>query len=256
VNVFADIAPVYDLLYDAKDYDREAAFVLEKVRRVVPAAADLLDLGCGTGAHAERFAAAGLEVVGVDRSASMLLQARARQALLEETLLRRLDFREHDVRGLDLGRTFDAVVSLFHVLSYQVTDRDQARAFETLRRHVRPGGAVLFDFWHGPAVVAQRPETRVKRVETDRVRVTRIAEPVSRPEANRVDVHYTFFVQDVRSGHIREVSETHRMRYLFPEDIERSLAAVGLQPVQGGAWLEDRPADESSWAAYVLATTR
>jgi SAM-dependent methyltransferase len=51
------------------------------------------------------------------------------------------------MRGLDLGRTFDAVVawdSFFHL-----TGDDQRRMFPVFARHVRPGGRLLFTA--GPA---------------------------------------------------------------------------------------------------------
>jgi malonyl-CoA O-methyltransferase len=47
----------------------------------------VLDLGCGTGRHAIRMAAAGAEVTGIDASPGMLRQARARTGHLGVTFV-------------------------------------------------------------------------------------------------------------------------------------------------------------------------
>src|SRR5271163_1689841 len=62
----------------------------------------VLDAGCGTGRVAGELARRGVEVVGVDVSASMIAEARRRapdQLWLED-----------DLSTLDLGRHFDVVV--------------------------------------------------------------------------------------------------------------------------------------------------
>src|SRR5580765_3334121 len=80
------------------DVHGEVAFVLG----LDPAPASVLDAGCGTGRVAIELARRGVEVVGVDVDASMLATARRAVPTVE--------WHEHDLATLDLGRTFDAVV--------------------------------------------------------------------------------------------------------------------------------------------------
>ncbi len=61
----------------------------------------ILDLGCGDGAFAAKLAASGASVVGVDAAPDMVEAARRRG----------FDARVADAHVLDLGETFDAVVS-------------------------------------------------------------------------------------------------------------------------------------------------
>ena len=86
-------------------------------------------------------------------------------------------FSQGDIRAVRLGRTFDVVVALFHVTSYQTTNEDLAAATATAATHLEPGGAFLFDCWRGPAVLIQRPEVWVKRLDDDDISLTRVAEP-------------------------------------------------------------------------------
>ena len=52
---FDTYARYYDLLYRDKDYAGEAAYVASHIRQHAPEAARILELGCGTGAHAEHW---------------------------------------------------------------------------------------------------------------------------------------------------------------------------------------------------------
>lgn len=251
--VFDAYARYYDLLYRDKDYAGEAAYVAAQLRRHAPAAASILELGCGTGGHAEHLARMGFAVRGIDQSETMLADAAARKASLPAQIAARLAFAPGDVRSVRTGETYDAVVALFHVMSYQTSDTDLQAAFATAAAHLRPGGLFLFDFWYGPAVLAQRPELRVRRLEDERIHVTRIAEPTMRAADSVVDVRYTVFIEDKESGSIRQVNETHRMRYLSLRELAALRGAV-FEERASRAWMSEDPPGPESWAAFqVLA---
>src|SRR5262245_47764554 len=80
------------------DVHGEADFVVS----LDPVPASVLDAGCGTGRVAVELARRGITVVGVDVDASMLERARRGEPGIE--------WIEHDLTTLDLGRTFDVVV--------------------------------------------------------------------------------------------------------------------------------------------------
>lgn len=250
-DVFDTYARYYDLLYRDKDYAGEAAYLASHLRRHAPKAASILELGCGTGAHAEHLAQMGYSVHGVDQSESMLARAAARKSLLAAEVAARLSFGRGDVRTVRTGATYDAVVSLFHVMSYQATNADLQAAFATAAAHLRPGGLFLFDFWYGPAVLAQRPETRVKRLEDQSIKVTRIAEPVMHENQCAVDVNYSVFIEEKKSGSVQQVHETHRMRYLFLPELEL-LRGAAFRERASCAWMSEEAPGPQSWAAIQI----
>lgn len=254
--VFDAYARYYDLLYRDKDYAAEAKYLASLVRQHVPHAARILELGCGTGAHAEHLARMGCSVHGVDLSEVMLAGAAARRSGLPTDLARRLSFDKGDVRTVRTGETYDAVISLFHVMSYQTTDADLAAAFETAATHLTPGGLFLFDFWYGPAVLAQKPEVRVKRLEDDVIRVTRIAKPAMRENENVVDVNYSVSIEVKASGQVQEVRETHAMRYLFLPEITRYLERGKWTKAKTFGWMGHEPLSEEHWSGCALAIRR
>lgn len=252
-GVFDAYARYYDLLYRDKDYSGEAGFVTTRLRHHAPDAKRILELGCGTGAHAEHLARAGYGVHGLDMSEAMIAGANARKAALPPELADRLSFACGDARMARIGETYDAVVSLFHVMSYQTTNEDLHAAFATAASHLAPGGTFLFDFWYGPAVLTQRPETRIRRLQDGETKVLRLAESKLEENHDRVDVTYTVIVEDLRNGARQEIVEVHRMRYLFLPEIDLLLNAAGLERIESGEWMTDSACSISSWAAFVLA---
>jgi ubiquinone/menaquinone biosynthesis C-methylase UbiE len=106
----------------------------------------VLDVGTGTGEPAISLAprvAPGGEVVGIDMAVEPLDTAHARAA---ERQLTNITFREADVHALPFDEaTFDVITSRLAVMFFA----DAARAFEEMRRVLKPGGRVALLAW-GP----------------------------------------------------------------------------------------------------------
>ena len=247
--VFDNYARYYDLLYRDKDYAGEAAYVAGLIKEQLPHAATILELGCGTGTHAVLLARLGFQVHGVDMSEAMVAQANARKAALEPELAARLSFGLGDARSVRTGASYDAVISLFHVVSYQSTNADLAANFATARTHLRAGGLFLFDTWYGPAVLRDPPVTRIKRLEDEAISVVRLAEPVMHYNENLVDVHYEVQMQDKATGAREQLTEVHRMRYLFAPELEMAANAAQMHTAFKYAWMTRAQPGEHSWGA-------
>ena len=128
----------------------EAAWIA-RLLALLPRAADVLDIGCGSGAPvAAAIAAAGHRVTGLDASPTLLALARAR--------IPDAEWIEADMRAMELARRFDALVawdSFFHL------DHDAQRAmFPRFGAHAAPGAALVFTSGpaHGVAIGAYAGE--------------------------------------------------------------------------------------------------
>lgn len=134
-------APLYDAIYAAigKDYPAEAVQVRSLIVERCPAAATLLDVGCGTGMHLEQFAK-WFAVEGADMDAEMLGLARKR--------LPDVPLHEADMASLDLGDCrFDAVVTLFSAVGHLMTVERLNAAVAAMARHLNPGGVLIVEPW-------------------------------------------------------------------------------------------------------------
>jgi SAM-dependent methyltransferase len=120
-------APTYD--NDPYPVETQRRFV-ERLVATCPPDGTVLDAPCGTGQYFALVAAAGRRVVGIDQSAGMLAQARARgiAVALHRVGLQELDFESE----FDAAMTVDAMENVF--------PEDWPAVLGNLRRAVRPGG--------------------------------------------------------------------------------------------------------------------
>ena len=252
MSVFDAYAAYYDLLYREKDYAGEAAYVHGLLQRHASGVRDVLELGCGTGAHAEHLAYTGCKVHGVDLSEAMLARAGERKAAMPSGEANHLSFDVGDVRTVRTGDTYDAVISLFHVVSYQTKNSDLQAMFATAREHLQHGGLFIFDVWYGPAVLADPPAVRVKTLENKVVKITRVAQPTMHYQRNLVDVHYRIIACEKATGHYSETRETHRMRYLFSPEIELLAMEAGFDVVEAQEWMTGRKPGVDTWGVCFI----
>jgi SAM-dependent methyltransferase len=225
----------YDRFHRGKDYRAEVDQLREVFAKEGPVSS-VLDLGCGTGRHLELLAAAGYDVVGVDRSAAMAEQARARLARFPE----RCAIVEADLFELNLEREFDAVIMMFSLIGYQVTNHRVRAALDTLRSQVRPGGLVLFDVIDAASVLgAERPASGVVTFQDDEQKMLLAQSTV-------VDIAEQVIELGIRMWQLTgdkvtdQVDEKHVVRYFQPRELALLLQVAGLEllgsaPLAGAA---------------------
>lgn len=247
MSIFYHYAHFYDRLYEDKDYSAECDFLEEVFGRFAEAPVrGILDLGCGTGGHAVILADRGYDVTGVDRSEVMLAAAR------EKVGDRTIRLHQADVREVRLGRKFDAVISMFAVMSYMTTNEDLEAVFRTAREHLNPGGLFVFDAWFGPGVFSDPPTDRMKEVVNGDERIIRFAHPEMDVVKQVVTVN--FRVLRFRGNELLEdVSEAHPMRPLFVQEIEFLAQRTGMAFVNTYPFLElDKSVHGTDWIVFSI----
>ena len=237
----------YDLLYQEKDSSAEAAYVDLTLQRHGIAGRELLDFGSGTGRHGCLLASRGYRVHGLERSAAMVAAAQQVEGF---------SCQQGDITTTQLPRRFNAVVSLFHVVSYQTTNSAVQSVFANAAHHLDPGGLFLFDVWYSPAVASQRPELRIKRLQSADLAITRIAEPTLHPNANRVDVHYTVMAQNIANGSFHSFEETHPMRHFSLPELDLLAEAAGFERLTAEEWLTGASPSEATWGVCLVLRKR
>jgi SAM-dependent methyltransferase len=136
-----DRMPDYDRFarfYDAAmdDPSTRGARVLDGIRRHLPRASSILELGCGTGsilAQLTEFPA----LTGLDRSPEML--AVASQKVPSARLLCA------DIQGFWLDERFDVVVCVFDTLNHLLTFEAWQSVFDAVYDHLVEDGLFIFD---------------------------------------------------------------------------------------------------------------
>lgn len=247
---FNNYANFYDTLYQDKNYEAECDFIESIFHQFANSPVkSILDLGCGTGGHVLPLVRRGYQLTGVDFSETMLghAQEKATEASLNISLV------QGDIRELRLNQEFDSLLAMFAVMGYQTTNFDLSHAFATAAIHLKQGGLLVFDNWHGPAVLSERPCDRVKELVNGEDRILRHAHPVLNVLRNTVDVHYKVFHLSGTEV-ISEAEEVHTMRFLFAREIEYYLEQAGFELVKFCPFMEiDGELTENDWNMTTIA---
>ncbi|MBN1147654.1 MAG: methyltransferase domain-containing protein [Anaerolineales bacterium] len=104
------------------------------------APADILDLACGYGRHANRLAALGHRLTGVDLTPGFLEIAR-KDALARGLQVR---YQQGDMRQLDFQEAFDVVLLLFTAFGY-FSDEQNFQVLQKAASALKPGGLLVLD---------------------------------------------------------------------------------------------------------------
>lgn len=246
----SDYAALYDAVYAGKDYDRECSIIDAAIEAHSRAGSRrILDLGCGTAQHGVRLAQRGYEVTGVDRSSEMVRHARQRAQAVGVDI----ELQLGDLRTVQFAHRFDAVLMMFAVMGYQYSNDDLWATWDAVRAHLAPGGVLVFDVWFGPAVLHQRPETRVATLDVDDGRILRVSSATLdvRTHTCDVDIH----LWQLREDRIEsETNEMHRMRFFFEQELRLIARATGFELVELSAFPEvDRRPSLETWNVLGVA---
>jgi SAM-dependent methyltransferase len=186
--------------------------------------ASVLDLGCGVGRLANLLARPGREVWGVDVSAAMLAHLSSEVVAVEA-----------DLRGLDLGRSFDAVVLASHLIDE--ADASLRHAYLTaVADHLADDGVAYLQR-HDPSSDRYEVGTSSQEVDTP-VGPLRLTLEVHVREGRRVRATSTMTLGG------RTWSQPFSAVLQDDETIAAELAAVGLRldEVLDPTWLTARHA--------------
>lgn len=253
MSVFNSLyANQYDQLYSEKNYKSECDLIEEAVTRHAARSPEtLLDIGCGTGGHAIELATRGYRTTGIDLSQPMLDLATEKSRAFDAA--RRPTFLHGDARDFETGQTHDLAIMMFAVIGYMTTNEDVLACLHNVRRQLKPGALFLCDFWYGPSVLSVRPSDRVRVLPTPDGRVIRAASTTLDIVRHTADV--TFKLWSLLEDRLMsETTETHRMRYFFPQEFALFLDVAGfkLKSVTAFPSLDDQLNDET-WNALAVS---
>lgn len=239
----------YDLLYKNKNYQTEVEYILKVLsKHGVQKLDNLLELGCGTGGHAIHFLPNLTKWVGVDMSSSML--KKCTQNTLKYS--NKCQIIEKDILELKLQEKFNCVLSLFHVASYQVSESALNKYFEVASAHTATNGYFIFDFWHGPGVLSDRPQNKLIQASNDMVNLTRETTPTLNCLNNTVNVKFDITIDYKNESRIEKFTENHLMRYLFYSEIQNIIQKFNFKILAAYKWGQFEPLDDKSWYGLIV----
>lgn len=207
----------------ARTYDRGVAamFADEVVGATVDRLVELaeggpaLEFAVGTGRIAVPLAARGVDVTGIELSADMLAEQRAKPG---SDAVRAV---QGDMATTRVEGTFSLVYLVFNTITNLTTQDEQVACFENAARHLRPGGRFVIE--NGVPAMRELPPGAVARpfaAEEDYVAIDDFVDRTHR--------------QLSRSRHFRRTADgtfqefTAPFRYVWPAELDLMARIAGM----------------------------
>jgi SAM-dependent methyltransferase len=193
----------------------------------------MLELACGTGRLTIPVAQSGVEIVGLDLSASMLAHAgtKAKAAGVE------IEFIEGDCRSFDLGRKFGLIFMAFNSMQHLHDYASLAALFANVRKHLAEGGRFVFDVFNPKIeILARSPEDRRLEREyqdPDGEGTMAFENSMVYNDASQVSHIQCYFVRRDANG--KEVGvrvEELHLRSFFPQELDLLVRSQGFEVVE------------------------
>jgi len=105
----------------------------------------VLEYGCGNGRITIPLARTGTDVVGLDRSAEMLADLKARLKLEDDRVSNRVTLKRGDMRRAKLRQRFPLVFCPFNAFLHLYTREDVEQFLARVHEHLTPRGEFIFD---------------------------------------------------------------------------------------------------------------
>lgn len=145
------------LYRDGRHYDElnrslalaDVPFYVDEAKR---AGGPVLELACGTGRVTIPIAQSGVEIVGLDQSASMLAYARSKAADAGVNIT----WVEADCRQFELSRKFALIFMAFNSMQHLHDHESLAALFGNVRKHLAEGGRFIFDVFNPSIAILNR----------------------------------------------------------------------------------------------------
>ena len=234
------------LYRDGRHYDALNSFLVadipfykeEAQKSVVP----VLELACGTGRLTIPIAQAGVEIVGLDLSPSMLAHARTKAGAAGVEI----EFVEGDCRSFELGRKFGLIFMAFNSMQHLHDYGSLAALFGCVRKHLAEGGRFIFDVFNPKVEILARPsgERRVEREYQDPDGKGKMAFEYSSiyDDAAQVSHIHCYFVRRGPNGEGLDVrKEELDLRSFFPQELDLLVRSQGFAIAEKFGDFERKP---------------
>jgi SAM-dependent methyltransferase len=244
------LCPEYDTFADLYDHVtpyRERPDVAFYAALAREAGGPVLEMGCGTGRVLIPCARAGATMIGADASAGMLEVCRTKLVAEPPEVRARVEIVAADMRAFDLDRRVALITMPFRGFQHLLTVDDQRRALASLRRHLLPGGRLVFDVFNpslpmlGDDRWLLRPLVEPPFTTPDGRRVVRRLRITGRDyigQVQEIEIEHEISHPD---GRVEHTAARTRLRYSFRYEVEHLLVREGFEMEALYADFERRP---------------
>ena len=246
MSSYEALAGTYDALTGDVAYEKRADYLEKLFKKSRIPVHTVLDLACGTGTMTWILTGRGYEMIGVDQSAEMLMEATAKAGEYPE--VQPPLFLCQEMTELNLFGTITAAVCTLDSLNHLSTLEDVERAIYLAGLFMEKNGIFVFDV-----------NSRYKHVKVlgDNHYVYENEEAMCvwrnslSEDQSRVDISLDFFTEQEEDLYLRE-SEDFSEWYYSPEQLAAALEKAGFELVgRYGEFTTEPPVETCQREVYV-----
>ncbi len=132
---------------------------------------------------------------------------------------------ESDMRFLELGRRFDAVVCLFSSIGYMSSIEELDAAIGAMARHLTPAGVLIVDGWVRPGDWIEPGTTHVEVAETEDLKVVRAGRSRRVGRHTHLEMHH--LVASLEG--VEHIVDEHVLTLFSDDEYRGAFAAADLE---------------------------
>lgn len=138
---YKELAKVYDLFMQETPYNTWVKYIESIFLKYNLNPNLILELGCGTGNITSLMHAKGYDMIGVDISEDMLIEAKEKAQQNNQNIL----FLNQDMCEFELYGTVDSCICICDSLNYILETEDILKTFKLVNNYLNPKGLFIFD---------------------------------------------------------------------------------------------------------------
>ncbi len=232
---------LYDTVYDR--FTEDISFYLDVAQN---SGGRVCELACGTGRVTVPLARAGIEIVGIDKSAAMLDAARAR-ATSARLSAENPRFVERDMCAMDSDDRFSLVLIPLHSLSHLHDTDEVVTCLSNIRRSLNRNGTLCFALHNPNPRLLARESDSLERIHQEITNV--VVYERCRYRADRQILDLTWYIESAEETTMVE----HGLRMFFPEEMLLILKSAGFSVVDRYGWYDRTPFSSDSGTQIIVA---
>ena len=224
-SFYEKLAQWYDVLFP------QETSIVDYLRRDLPPKATVLDLGCATGIYTAALAASGHTVTGIDLSATMIDQARARNRDMRVIV--------GDIATIPVG-PYDLIYCIGNTLPHLADEQAVYTILRSITDQLKKDGQVIIQ-----TVNFDRPFRELPGIDRQTVVMSRVYRDHPDPD------HVSFSVRVTAGGETWE--ETTPLLALSNERLVAAVTAAGLGITEVIGGYDESPHTQDSFLTIVRA---
>lgn len=218
MEAYTGFATVYDRYMDNVPYDKWATNIKTLFEKYNMPMEIVCDLGCGTGQMTRRLKAMGYDMIGIDVSYDMLMEAQTSED--SDGIL----YLCQDMREFELYGTVGAVVSLCDSINYLRDTDELLQVCKLVNNYLDPKGLFIFDV----KTEHYYRELGCKTIAENRDEGSFIWENEYDPETGDNSYYLTIYEEN-EDGTFDRYEEEHLQHAFTQEEIMDAIKSSGLE---------------------------